>query len=108
MRDELRRRLNRNLIELKNINLIDGIDEFLKHGDITEADAERARSEVTTADKNGKLVNILKTKGDGVFDKVLNWLTKEGHKNLVKDLAKSEDDIEAYDLAEINKKGSWF
>ena len=105
MRDELRSRLNRNLVELKNTNLIDGTDEFMKDGDITEADAERARSEVTTADKNRLLVNILMTKGDGVFDKVLNWLTKEGHKNLVKDLAKSQDDIEAYDLAEINQRG---
>lgn len=100
MKDELRHRLYRNLSELKNTNLIDGTDEFMKDGDITQADAERARSEVTTEEKNRKLVNILMTKADDVFDKLLNWLTKEGHKDLVKALAEGGE--EAYDLTEIN------
>ena len=105
MKGELRGRLNRNLSDLKNTNLIDGLDEFMKDGDITHADSERARSEVTTEEKNRKLINILMTKADGVFDKILNWLTKEGHKDLVKALAKGGE--EDYDLTEINQRGKY-
>ena len=103
MKEELKGRLQRNLPELKNTDLVDGTDEFLKDGDITRADTERVINETTTEDKNRKLITILMTKGDDVFDKILDWLTKAGHKGLVNSLA--EGGVEEYDLTEIKQRG---
>ena len=105
MKEELRGRLQRNLLELKNTDLVDGTDEFLKDCDITQADSERVRNETTTEEKNRKLVTILMTKGDDVFPKILNWLTKAGHKGLVNSLA--EGGAEEYNLTEIKQRGGY-
>lgn len=92
MHERLRQRLNKNLSELKYaINLYESVDQFLRDGDITNADVDRVRNEVSDADKNSKLLQILQTKEDAVFDKLLTWLRRADRKDLVDLLAESDD-----------------
>ena len=96
MKEELRSRIRRNIIDIKCSNLYEATDEFFNDGDITKADEERVRNEPTNEDKNHKLLNILQTKPDDVFHKILRWFKKEGQEDLVKRLA-DKDDLDKLD-----------
>ena len=91
MKEELTRKLGKNIIDLKCSNIYEASDEFFEKGDITKTDVERVRNEPTTEDKNHRLVNILQTKPDDVFYKILSWFKKEGQEGLVKKLAEKDD-----------------
>lgn len=96
MKEEFRARIRKNLLELKNSDFYRATDRFLKDGSITGTDAERIYLEPLSEDKNHKLLDVLCTKPDEVFNTMLNWLRQAGHKAIV-DQLKAGDDISHID-----------
>ena len=100
MREELRGRIRRNYIELiQSSSLYEATDEFLSNGDITTADAETVELERTTQTKNKALLQILQMKPDGLYEKILRLLFREGHRELVEKLTK-----DLYDTTDLQQE----
>ena len=99
MREELRKKILPNFVELiQATNLHEATDEFQSAGYITNSDAETVEHEKTMKMKNKVLINILLTKPDLLFEKLLHWLFREEHSELARKLAEDVCDTADFEL----------
>ena len=99
MKEEERRKILQNIVELKCLNLYEAVDEFLANGLLTENDKQRIEWEKTQRDQNGRFLDIIVTKGDEPFPRLIKWLKKEGHSDIASRLSK-----DVLDTSDIDKE----